>query len=94
MKTITDAELALVTGGKLSPSTTLGTTGGSSSDDQLLSTLQGIQSSLKDLGKNNNSLFGGNNALLFMTMALAMNRRSEVVVYGSGYRRGFSWRVW
>lgn len=98
MKTISTNDLANVTGGK-APSPTISTGGdtGGSSNEQLLSALQGIQSSLKDLGKNQNQggLFGGQNGLLFMTMALAMSRRSEVVVTGgNGCRRGsYSWRV-
>lgn len=97
MKTISDTDLSLVTGGKATtPSATSVTPGGGSNNDALLSQLQGIQSSLSDLGKNqNNGLFGGNNGLMFMTLALAMSqRRNEVVVYGGGYHRGFSWRVW
>lgn len=91
MKTISLDDLDSVTGGK-----NLGISSGSS-NDQLLSTLTNIQSSLKDLSKNQNQggLFGGQNGLLFMTMALAMSQRqSNVVVYGGGCRRGFSWRVW
>ena len=84
MTDISTDDLSLVNGGApASPS---------SNNDALLATLQGIQSSLKDLGNcnNNNGLFGGNNGLLFMTMALAMQRRQEVVVYGGG-RCGGSW---
>lgn len=99
MKTLSDNDLTLVTGGKSTPSATTVTPGSgssSSNNDALLSQLQGIQSSLSDLGKNqNNGLFGGTNGLMFMTMALALSqRRNEVVVYGGGYHRGFSWRVW
>ena len=92
MQTLSTDDLDLVTGGK-SP-----LAGGSSSgDDAMLTTLQGIQSSLKDLGKNQNGggLFGGSSGLLFMTMALAMsNRQSQVVVHGHGNcnRRGFCFR--
>ena len=58
--------------------------------DPLLTGLQGIQSSIKDLGKNQNQgLFGGQNGLLFMTMALAMRQRSEVTVYGGGRGGGY-----
>ena len=98
MKTLSDQDLTLVTGGKVAAPPTAGSTtsGSSSTNDALLSQLQGIQSSLSDLGKHqNNSLFGGTNGLMFMTMALALSqRRNEVVVYGGGYHRGFSWRVW
>jgi hypothetical protein len=99
MKTIDSLDLELVTGGKAHPLTTIGgdTASSSSGNDQLLATLQGIQSSLEDLGKNQNGgLFGGNNALLFMTMALAFSRRNDVVVYGGGgyHHRGWSVRAW
>jgi hypothetical protein len=90
MKALSELDLATVTGGKAAPS---GTPTGKS-DSQLLDTLQGIQSSLEDLGKRNNGPFCGNNALLFMTMAFALSRRSQFVVYGSNDRRGFSWRAW
>jgi hypothetical protein len=93
MKTLSITDLETVTGGKLQPTTSIS---GGGDNDQILSTLQGIQSSLKDLGKTNNGLFGGNSGLLFMTMALAMGRRSEVSVNGGACcgRRGFRWRVW
>lgn len=94
MKTLSNLDLLQVTGGK--PDAALDTTGGSSSNDQLLGTLQNIQSSLDDLGKNQNQgLFGGQSGPMFMTMALAMSRRSDVVVCGGGgCRRGPRWRVW
>lgn len=84
------ADLDLVTGGTAhaSPSST--------TNDQLLAAMQGLQSSLKDLtcNNNNNSLFGGNNALLFMTMAMCMSRRNDVYVYGGGRCGGwYSWRA-
>ncbi|HEY5946104.1 MAG TPA: bacteriocin [Kofleriaceae bacterium] len=97
MKTLSDAELAHVTGGKGPDATTVtpGAGGSSSSNnDAVLGALHGIQSSLKDLGNKPQGLFGGNNGLMFMTMALAMSRRSEVVVYGGGPRRGYSWRAY
>ena len=73
MKTLSNADLAQVTGGN---------------NDQVLSSLQGIQSSLSDLGKNQNQgMFSGGSGLMFMTMAtLAMSQRqnSVVVVPGGG----------
>jgi hypothetical protein len=95
MKTISEVELAHVTGGKGPDATavTPGSSSSSSNNDAVMSALNGIQSSLKDLQKPQ-GLFGGNNGLLFMTMALAMSRRSEVVVYGGGPRRGYSWRAY
>ena len=96
MKTLSLDDLSNVTGGK--DLSTAGGASGGGSNDAMLTTLQGIQSSLKDLGKNQNQgLFGGNNGLLFMTMALAMSNRgpTQAVVYGGGggccgRRRGFS----
>jgi hypothetical protein len=102
MKTISEVDLMQVTGGK-APDASLGSTAssGSSNNDAVLSALNNIQSSLKDIGKNNNSLFGGNNGLLFMTMALALSRRNDTVVYaggggGGGWGHGrvsFRWRA-
>jgi hypothetical protein len=91
MQTISTDLLDTVTGG-LTPITGSGSSG---SNDQILSTLQNIESSIKDLGKNQNQgLFGGNNgALLMMTMAFALSRRNEVVVYGGGGRHWW-WRSW
>ena len=91
MKTLSIDALDSVTGG--TPTfTPAGSSSGSS--DQILSTLQNIQSSIKDLGNNQNQgLFGGSNgAMLMMTMAFAMSRRNEVVVYGGG--RHWGWRSW
>jgi hypothetical protein len=97
MKTISDVELALVTGGKGPDATTVSPSSGgtSSNNDAVLSALQGIQSSINDLGTKQ-GLFSGNNGLLFMTMALAMSRRSEVVVYGGGgwHHRGYGFRAY
>lgn len=65
----------------------------SSSDQQLLSSLNGIQSSLSDLGKNQNRGFlSGANGLMFMGMAaMAMSRRPQTtVVYGG--RGGYYWQ--
>lgn len=96
MKTLSNDDLNNVTGGK-DLSTVAGTSSGGS-NDAMLATLQGIQSSLKDLGKSQNQgLFGGNSGLLFMGMALAMSNRgpSQAVVQcggGCGRRRvSFSW---
>jgi len=83
---ISAADLERVTGGTTPP-----TNSNCTSNDQLLAAMQSIQSSLKDLNcNNNNSLFGGNNGLLFMTMALCMSRRNDVYVYGGG-RCGGGW---
>lgn len=87
MKTLSLDDLTIVTGGKTVATSTNTSSGG---DDQLLTTLRSIQSSISDLGKNqNNSLFGGANGLMFMTMALAMgNRGGGVVVCANRCRRG------
>lgn len=101
MKTITTLDLELVTGGTGGTSTTTTGTG----NDQLLSTLNGIQSSLKDLNKNQNQgAFGGQNGLLFVTMLALSQQRNNTVVYqqggggcyggGCGPRHGFRFRVW
>ena len=68
--------------------------GGGGSGDQVLSTLQNIESSIKDLGNNHNhGLFGGGNgAMLMMTMAMAMSRQNTTVVYGGG--GGWHHRGW
>jgi len=95
MKTISDVELALVTGGKGPDATTVSPSSGgtSSNNDAVLSALQGIQSSINDLGTKQ-GLFSGNNGLLFMTMALAMRQSAQTtVVYGGGCRRNsITWR--
>lgn len=85
MTTISTDDLDRVTGGATPTGSSACT-----SNDQLLTSLQSIQRSLDDLGKNQQGgLFGGNNMLLF-TMALAMQRRTEVVVYGGRRcRRGW-----
>jgi len=85
MKTISELDLEQVTGGKVPDTAIASGTGGGGDNDAILSALNSIQSSLKDIGKNNNGgLFGGNNGLLFMTMALAFSQRSSTVVYGGG----------
>ena len=66
----------------------------SRSDSQLLSSLNGIQSSLNDLGKNQNqgSFLSGTNGVMFMGMAaLAMSRRQQTTVVYAG-RGGYYWQ--
>jgi hypothetical protein len=101
MKTITTLDLELVTGGTAYPLGQIdkpGSSGGS--NDALLSTLNGIQSSLKDLSKNQNQgPFSGQNGLLFVTMlALSSQRQNNTVVYSQGGgcapRHGFRFRIW
>jgi hypothetical protein len=99
MKTIDPNLLDSVTGGTTPPVSPGPTTGGSDSNSQVLSTLQNIESSIKDLGNNhNNSLFGGSNgAMLMMTMAFAMSRNnSTTVIYGGGgwHHHGWGFRAW
>ncbi|HUS30561.1 MAG TPA: hypothetical protein VMZ53_18755 [Kofleriaceae bacterium] len=100
MKTITTVELELVTGGAY-PLGTIDKPGSSGGNDQLLSTLTGIQSSLKDLSKNQNNqgLFGGQNGLLFVTaLMLSQRNNTNTVVYqqggGCAPRHGFRFRIW
>ena len=101
MKTIDSLDLELVTGGAY-PLGQIEKPGGSGGNDQLLATLNGIQSSLKDLGKNQNQgPFSGTNGLLFVTMlALSRNNSSNSVVYQGGGggccgpRHGFRFRMW
>ena len=88
-ETIADNELVTVAGGTTPTSTN--TSG--STNDQLLSTVQGIQSSLKDLSSNQNKgLFSGpNGGLTLAMMAMAMQRRNNTtVVYGG--RGGYYWQ--
>jgi len=89
MQTLSLEALDTVTGGTNPPvtATPVSSGSGSGSSDTALQALQGISSSLSDLAKNQNQgLFGGpNGPLLMMTMAMAMSRRSEVVVYGGGH---------
>lgn len=87
-ESIADNELVTVAGGTTPTSTTT-----SSTNDQLLSTVQGIQSSLKDLSSNQNQgLFSGpNGGLTLAMMAMAMQRRNTTVVYG-GRGGGYYWQ--
>jgi len=105
MKTIATVELELVTGGTGYPIGKVDSGSSGGSNDQLLSTLNGIQSSLKDLNKNQNQgPFSGQNGLLFVTMLALSQQRSNNVVYagggggciggGCGPRHGFRFRVW
>ena len=101
MKTITTVELELVTGGAYPLGTADKAPGsGGGGNDQLLSTLNGIQSSLKDLSSNKNQgPFSGQNGLLFVTMlALSSQRQNSTVVYqqggGCAPRHGFRFRIW
>jgi hypothetical protein len=95
MQNISNSDLDTVYGGTTPPSKADTSGGGSGgNNDQLLTAIQGIQSSLKDIGKNNQNqgLFGGN-GLLFLGMALAMQRRNETVVVngGGGCRGGYGY---
>ena len=98
MQNISTSDLDLVFGGTGSdkPAIPGSASSGSGSSglngDQLLTAIQGIQSSLKDINKNNNGGLFGNNGMLFLGMAMAMSRRSEVVVYGGRHGYGYSWR--
>jgi len=95
-ETIESNELEMVAGGAgglngagLNTSTSSG-----GNNDQLLSTVQGIQSSLKDLSSNQNQgLFSGpNGGLMLGMMAMAMRRQNTTVVYNGG-RGSYYWRA-
>ncbi|MEP6865235.1 MAG: hypothetical protein ABJE66_31745 [Deltaproteobacteria bacterium] len=95
LSTIDSTTLDLVTGGTgMNMPMPTGSTSGASStstgsssssgstNDALMTSLNSISSALKDLGKNNGGLFGGNNAMMFLMMGLMFSQRNEVVVYG------------
>lgn len=108
MQNISLEDLDLVTGGTLTAtpthniggSTNFGSGSGSSSsgsgNDALMTSLNSISSSIKDLSKKHNGgLFGGDGMLLF-GMALAMRRNDSTVVVngGGGYSHGsYSWHA-
>jgi hypothetical protein len=107
MTTISDLDLMQVTGGKAPAGGAVKTSGSGTDNDAVLTALTSIQNSIKDLGRSNNSLFGSNSGLLFMTMALMMSRQNSTVVYSGGggggcygggcyapRRVGYSWRAW
>jgi hypothetical protein len=101
MKTIESLDLVLVTGGAPNLNTGDKAAGGTTNNDALLSTLNGISSSLKDLGKNQNQgPFSGTNGLMFVTMLALSQQRNNTVVYAGapgyacGPRHGFRCRVW
>ena len=83
-----------VTGGKKAPVVTpgMGTGVGSScsgNNSAVLASIQAIQGSLSDLGKNNNGGLNTTTALC-LGMALAARRQSEVRVYGG--RGSYYWQ--
>jgi hypothetical protein len=94
MQNIKLEELDLVTGGTgttaNTPPVQFGSGTGASStacqgSDALMTSLNSISSSIKDLSnKNNGGLFGGGDSMLMLGMALAMRRSDTVVVNGGG----------
>ena len=99
MQNITLEDLDLVCGGTgavtpitgTTPTNNTASTGtgtGSGGNDALLTSLNSIGSSIKDLShKNNGGLFGGGNSMLMLGMALAMRRNdggNTIVVNGGG----------
>jgi hypothetical protein len=100
MQNITLQDLDLVYGGTgavtptnsgplTSGTTSTGTSTGSGGNDALLTSLNSIGSSIKDLShKNNGGLFGGGDStMLMLGMALAMRRNdggNTIVVNGGG----------
>ncbi len=104
MKSISAVELEMVTGGKLDATIGTGRTGGtalsSGSNAEVLASLRGIRSSLKNT--NSQGLFGGTTgAMMFGLVAAAAMRpaapaasSSQVVYYGGGgYHHGPSFRA-
>lgn len=90
MQDIKNEDLDIVTGGTtqgpglVPPTHTASTASTGCGNDQLLTSLNSISSSIKDLStKNNQGLFGGD-GLLFLGMALAMRGRSDNTVYVEG----------
>jgi hypothetical protein len=83
MQTLSTDDLMNVTGAK-GAATVSECKGNGSGSDAMLATMQSIQSSLKELGKPDQGLFSGANAMMFVVMALAFNRPQPgpVVVYG------------
>ncbi|HTL33105.1 MAG TPA: hypothetical protein VL326_08265 [Kofleriaceae bacterium] len=91
-ETIGTNELEMVAGGA---GTTSNTSSSGSGNDQLLSTVQGIQSSLKDLSSSqqNQGLFSGpNGGLALGMMALAMRRNQNTTVVYGGRHGGYYWQ--
>jgi hypothetical protein len=95
MQNIKLEELDLVTGGTgttaNTPPVQFGSGTGASSTacqggDALMTSLNSISSSIKDLSNKNNNggLFGGGDSMLMLGMALAMRRSDTVVVNGGG----------
>ena len=85
-----------VTGGKGKPAVSTGISGGTTSttdNSALLAGIQGIQSSLASIGKNNNGCGLNTTTAMCMGLALASRRQSEVRVYGrgGGYYYQSSW---
>ena len=81
----------------VSTGTGTSSTAGSGSD-ALMTSLNSISSSIKDLSNKNNNggLFGGSNGLLFLGMALAMRRNDSTVIVngGGGCNHGsYSWHA-
>jgi hypothetical protein len=97
-ETIESNELEMVAGGAGGATGAAGAGLGNSSsggnNDQLLSTVQGIQSSLKDLSSNQNQgpFSGPNGGLMLGMMAMAMRRQNTTVVYNGG-RGSYYWRA-
>lgn len=95
MKSISLTELEHVTGGTTGADTShikpvTGSTSSGLSNDQLLTSLNSIGSSIKNLNSNNNSLFGSNGGALMLGMALAMRNRQQTSVYVG--RHGYYWQ--
>lgn len=80
---------------ELIPTDALEQVGGGVANEDLMKSLNGIQSSLRDLGKNQNQGFSsGTNGLMFMMMAMvAASRRQQTTVVYAG-RHGYWQSSW
>ena len=95
MRTLSNVDLELVTGGKNAPnpaasSSSATGTSTNSGDQALLTAMQGIAKQISELNNNNNKgLFGGNGGL-FLIAALVMSQRRSYTEVHVG-RRGYSY---
>ncbi|HEY0252557.1 MAG TPA: hypothetical protein VGC41_13575 [Kofleriaceae bacterium] len=95
MQNINLSDLESVTGGNTTSSTHYVPSGSGSSsgcnNDQLLTSLNGISSSIKNISsQNNQGPFGGSGGAMMLGMALAMRNRQQTSVYVG--RHGYAWQ--
>lgn len=96
MRTLSNVDLELVTGGKAAPnpasssrnSSTCST--GSAGDQGLIAAMQGLSKQIADIGKDQNKgLFGGQNGMLLICALMMSQRRGYTEVHVG--RRGYSY---